>query len=135
MTPSTGHGLRRRPGRCSSPALSLRTGSRRHRISTAFQVPGRRVDSFRIGRYANFLDTTSKSIHAGESHEVSEAKAAEVTESLESVRLHAAAKTARKGCEETLAYTDFPMWRLAEIRTDNAIRQIYYFSQPEPQLF
>ena len=29
-----------------------------HRISTVFQVPGRRADSLRIGRYTNFLDTT-----------------------------------------------------------------------------
>ncbi len=34
-------------------------GSRRHRISTVFlQGPGRRADSLRIGRYADFLDTT-----------------------------------------------------------------------------
>ena len=56
--PSSGRGLRRRPGRCSSPASSLRTGSRRHRISTVFQIPGRRADSLRIGRYTNFLDIT-----------------------------------------------------------------------------
>ena len=50
-------GLRRRPGRCSSPASSLRTGSRRHRISTVFLVTGRLDDSLRIGRHTNFLDT------------------------------------------------------------------------------
>ena len=38
----------------------MRTGSRRHRISTVFQIAGRRADSLRIGRYTNFLDTTSK---------------------------------------------------------------------------
>ena len=54
----TGRGSRPRPGRCSSPASSLRTGSRRHRISSVFQVPGRRADSLRIGRYTNFPDTT-----------------------------------------------------------------------------
>ena len=37
----------------------MRTGSRRHRISTVFQIPGRRADSLRIGRYTNFLDITS----------------------------------------------------------------------------
>ena len=37
----------------------MRTGSRRHRISTVFQIPGRRADSLRIGRYTNFLDTTT----------------------------------------------------------------------------
>ena len=36
----------------------MRTGSRRHRISTVFQIPGRRADTLRIGRYTNFLDTT-----------------------------------------------------------------------------
>lgn len=36
----------------------MRTGSRRHRISTVFQIAGRRADSLRIGRYTNFLDTT-----------------------------------------------------------------------------
>ena len=50
--------LRQRPGRCSSPASSLRTGSRRHRKSAVFQVLGRRAGSLRIGRYTNFLDTT-----------------------------------------------------------------------------
>lgn len=58
--PSSGRGSRRRPGRCSSPASSLRTGSRRHRISTVFQIPVRRADSLRIGRYTNFLDTTDR---------------------------------------------------------------------------
>ena len=38
----------------------MRTGSRRHRISTVFQIPGRRADSLRIGRYTNFLDTTQE---------------------------------------------------------------------------
>lgn len=56
--PSIGRGSRRRPGRCSSPASSLRTGSRRHRISTVFQILGRRADSLRIGLYTIFLDTT-----------------------------------------------------------------------------
>ena len=38
----------------------MRTGSRRHRISTVFQIPVRRADSLRIGRYTNFLDTTDE---------------------------------------------------------------------------
>ena len=38
----------------------MRTGSRRHRISTVFQILGRRADSLRIGHYTNFLDTTDK---------------------------------------------------------------------------
>ena len=37
----------------------MRTGSRRHRISTVFQILGRRADSLRIGHYTNFLDTTA----------------------------------------------------------------------------
>lgn len=37
----------------------MRTGSRRHRISTVFQIPGRRANSVRIGLYTNFLDTTA----------------------------------------------------------------------------
>lgn len=48
----------------------MRTGSRRHRISTVFQVPGRRADSLRIGRYTNFLDTTSPVDLWTENHEV-----------------------------------------------------------------
>ena len=44
----------------------MRTGSRRHRISTVFQIPGRRADSLRIGRYTNFLDTTQS---GGDHHE------------------------------------------------------------------
>ena len=36
-----------------------------------FQVPGRRADSLRIGRYTNFLDTTPlRYTQAGERHEV-----------------------------------------------------------------
>ena len=42
-----------------SPVSSLRTGSRWHRISTVFQIPGRRADSLRVGPYTNFLDTTA----------------------------------------------------------------------------
>lgn len=38
----------------------MRTGSRRHRISNVFQVPGRRAGSLRIGRYTNFPDTTMR---------------------------------------------------------------------------
>ena len=37
----------------------MRTGSRRHRISSVFQILGRRAGSLRIGLYTNFLDTTA----------------------------------------------------------------------------
>lgn len=60
MAPSTKSGLRRRPERCSSPDSSLRTGSRRHRISNIFQVPGHRAGSLRIERYTNLLGTTDE---------------------------------------------------------------------------
>lgn len=63
--PSTGRGLRLRPGGCSSPASSLRIGSRRHRISTVFQIPGRRAHLLRFGRYTNFLDTTAALMDCG----------------------------------------------------------------------
>ena len=50
-----------------------------------------------------------KAVHAQESREVSEAKASEVADSLESMKLFAAAKVVREGCAETLACADFPM--------------------------
>lgn len=50
-----------------------------------------------------------KAIHAQKSREAPEAKATEVANSLESMKLGAAAKGARVGCAKTLAYTDFPM--------------------------
>lgn len=50
-----------------------------------------------------------KAIHAQESREASEAKASEVADSLESMKLFAAAKVVREGCAETLSYADFPM--------------------------
>ena len=46
-------------GKMIESGLELATGSRRHRISTVFQVPGRRADLLRIGLYTNFLDTTT----------------------------------------------------------------------------
>lgn len=44
----------------------MRTGSRRHRISAAFHVPGRRADSLRIGLHANFLDIAQLGAHTGD---------------------------------------------------------------------
>lgn len=63
-------------------------------------------------------------IHAQESREASEAKTSEVANSLESMKLLAAAKAVREGCAETLAYTDFPMQHWTRIRTDNAIERL-----------
>lgn len=60
-------------------------------------------------------------MHPQESREASEAKAAEVTASLEVMKLAAAAKVVREGCAETLAYTEFPMEHWTRIRTNNAI--------------
>ena len=65
-----------------------------------------------------------KAIHAQESREASEAKASEVADSLESMKLFAAAKVVREGCAETLAYTDFPMRHWTRIRTNNAIERL-----------
>lgn len=65
-----------------------------------------------------------KAIHAQESREASEAKAAGVANSLEWMKLFAAAEVVRKGCAETLAYTDFPMQHWTRIRTNNAIERL-----------
>ena len=62
-----------------------------------------------------------KAIHAQKSRKASEAKASEVADSLESMKLLAAAKVVREGCAETLAYTDLPMRHWAGIGTSNAI--------------
>ena len=65
-----------------------------------------------------------KAIHAQGSREASETKAAEVANSLESMKLFAAARVVREGCAETLAYTDFPMQHWTRIRTNNAIERL-----------
>ncbi|WP_314039430.1 IS256 family transposase [Slackia exigua] len=65
-----------------------------------------------------------KAIRAQESREASEAKAEEVADSLESMKLAAAAKVVRDGCGETLAYTEFPMQHWTRIRTNNAIERL-----------
>lgn len=65
-----------------------------------------------------------KAIHAQESREAPEAKASEVADSLESMKLLAAAKVVREGCAETLAYADFPMQHWTRIRTNNAIERL-----------
>lgn len=53
-----------------------------------------------------------------------EAKAAEVDDSLDEMKLAAAAKIVREGCGETLAYTEFPMQHWTRMRTNNAIERL-----------
>ena len=65
-----------------------------------------------------------KAIHAMESREASERKAAEVADELESMRLEGAAKAVRDGCAETLTYTRFPAAHWRRIRTNNAIERL-----------
>jgi len=65
-----------------------------------------------------------KAIHAQESREASEEKAAAVASRLEGMRLGEAAKALRNGISETLAYTAFPMEHWKRIRTNNAIERL-----------
>ena len=65
-----------------------------------------------------------KAIHATESREASEGKAAEVADELESMRPEGAAKAVRDGCAETLTYTRFPAAHWRRIRTNNAIERL-----------
>ena len=64
-----------------------------------------------------------KAVHAMESREAAEAKALGVASELEAPRLGEAAKVAREGSAETLAYTRFPREHRRRIRTDNAIER------------
>ena len=65
-----------------------------------------------------------KAIHAMESREASERKAAEVADELESMGLEGAEKAVRDGCAETLTYTRFPAAHWRRIRTNNAIERL-----------
>lgn len=65
-----------------------------------------------------------KTIHAQESREASEAKASELADSLQSMKLFAAAKVVREGCAETLSCTDLPMKHWTRIRTNNEIERL-----------
>ena len=47
-----------------------------------------------------------------------------MADSLESMKLFAAAKAVREGCAETLACTNFPMQHWSMIRTNNAIKRL-----------
>ena len=65
-----------------------------------------------------------KAIRAQESHEACGRKAGEVANELESMRLGAAARTARDGFAETPAYTEYPPEHWRRIRTNNGIERI-----------
>ena len=65
-----------------------------------------------------------KAIRAQESHEACGRKAGEVANELESMRLGAAARTARDGFAETPAYTEYPPEHWCRIRTNNGIERI-----------
>lgn len=65
-----------------------------------------------------------KAIHAQESREACGRKAGEVADELESMRLGAAARTARDGFAETPAYTEYPPEHWCRIRTNNGIERI-----------
>lgn len=65
-----------------------------------------------------------KAIHAVESREASERKAAEVADELESMRLEEATKAVREGRAETLTYTRFPREHRRRIRTNSAIERL-----------
>ena len=78
-----------------------------------------RVPKTRRAKVAAML----KAIHAMESREASERKAAEVADGLESMRLEGAAMAVRDGCAETLTHARFPAAHWRRIRTNNAIER------------
>lgn len=65
-----------------------------------------------------------KAIHAMESREAGEHKAASVADELDAMRLTTAAKCVRDGIAETLTYTRFPREHWRRIRTNNAIERL-----------
>ena len=65
-----------------------------------------------------------KAVHAMESREAAEAKALEVADALDGMRLREAAKVVRDGYAETLTYTRFPREHWRRIRTNNAIERL-----------
>lgn len=96
-------------------------GARHQRCTVHFyrNVPGR-VPVTRRKAVARML----KAIHAQESREACSRKAEEVAGELESMRLGAAARTARDGFAETLAYTKLPSERWRRIRTNKGVERI-----------
>ena len=65
-----------------------------------------------------------KAIHAQEDRKAAQAKADLVTEKLEQMRLHKAAKIVREGTMETLSYMSFPREYWTRIRTNNPLERI-----------
>lgn len=65
-----------------------------------------------------------KAIHAQESFEASQEKAATVVDKLKAMKLGEAAKVIENGITETLTYTTFPMEHWKKIRTNNAIERL-----------
>lgn len=65
-----------------------------------------------------------KAIHAQEDREAAMAKAEQVVEKLESMRLGKAAKRVREGYEETLRYMFFPRKHWRSLRTNNPLERI-----------
>ena len=66
-----------------------------------------------------------KAIHVQESREACSRKAEEVADEPNGMRLRtAAARAARDGFAETLAYTEFPPEHWRRIRTNNGIERI-----------
>lgn len=62
-----------------------------------------------------------EAIHAQESREACERKAAEAAASLDEMHLGAAARVLRDGVAETLAYTSFPPEHWRRIRINNGV--------------
>jgi transposase-like protein len=65
-----------------------------------------------------------KAVHAQEDREAAEAKAAQVVEKLESMRLGKAAAVVREGVAETLAYMAFPREHWRSLRTNNPLERL-----------
>jgi len=65
-----------------------------------------------------------KAIHASEDREAAVDKAKSVTEKLEALKLHQAAKKVRENIGETLTYYDFPSAHWRRIRTNNPLERI-----------
>lgn len=65
-----------------------------------------------------------KAIHAQEDKEAARAKAAQVADKLEGMRLGKAASLLREGVEETLTYMAFPREHWTRLRTNNMLERI-----------
>jgi putative transposase len=65
-----------------------------------------------------------KAVHAQESKEEAQKKAASVAERLEEMKLQKAAECVRQGIDETLCYYEFPAEHWRQIRTNNPLERI-----------